>query len=158
MLFDLYWFDVFFPKLLLLVEFLLVEFLQITLDLDLVGMLITSVNCIAVANLSAWNQRLIIYIYHGPQIVRVDVYAKCAIRNSCERASTSRRTSGIIGSIRMTQLWFRADLIASAVTHSPNSRILFAKIENIAQRNDLCRMTARWSFEFRAELCHSYDI
>lgn len=45
--------------------------------------------------------------------------AQAVIRARGERTSAARRTSGIIGSICMTRLWFRANLIARAVTRSP---------------------------------------
>lgn len=79
MLCDLYRSDEIFFKL-----SSLVEFLQLTLDLDLEGMLTTSVSCIAIANLSAWKQQPIIYIMDRKMLALTYIHAKCAIRNSCE--------------------------------------------------------------------------
>lgn len=132
---DLYRFDEFFLKL-----SSLVEFSQITLDLDLVGMLMTSVNCIAVANLSAWNQQLIIYIMDHKMLALTYTQSAQFIICASERQRRDGRPAWL------NQFMWRSfgsdNLIAHAVTHSPISCMLFAKIENIAQRYDLCCTSA----------------
>jgi len=52
--------------------------------------------------------------------------AQFAIRASDERTSMSRRTSGIIVSIHMMQLWFRANLIAT-LSHTVQSRVRYLR-------------------------------